>query len=99
MKPDAKKIVVLSLFATGVIVVLDKIVKEHTFPSPRIFIGLALIFVILGFTAEFAPQVAAPFAVLVFLAVLLSDGGTALDSVSRSVMQGAKAKAKGGRKP
>ena len=89
-KIDAKKIVVLSLIATAIVVVLDKVVKEHTFPSPRIFIGGAIMFVILGFSAEFAPQVAAPFAVLVFLAVLLSDGGTALDSIGNIAKGGKK---------
>ena len=55
MKPDAKKIVVLSLIATGTVVVLHAIIKQHEFPSPRIFIGGAIMFVILGFVAEFAP--------------------------------------------
>jgi len=90
MKPDAKKIVVISLIATGVVVVLDAVVKQHVFPSPRIFIAGAIMFVLLGFAAEFAPQVAAPFAVLVFLAVLLSDGGTALDSVATAITSGRK---------
>jgi membrane-associated HD superfamily phosphohydrolase len=90
VKPDAKKIVVLSLIATGTVVVLHAVVKQHEFPSPRIFIGGAIMFVILGFVAEFAPQVAAPFAVLVFLAVLLTDGGTALEATTAAITSGRK---------
>lgn len=86
MKPvESKKMVTWSLFATGIIVVINKVVREHAFPSPRIFIALAVVYVILGFAADFAPTVAGPLALLVFLAILLSEGGPALEGVARSV--------------
>jgi len=80
----AKRAVIWSLAGSGTIVVVEKAVHGE-WPSPKIFLAGAVLFVILGFAAEFAPQIAAPFAVLVFLAILLSKGGTALGGVSKAV--------------
>lgn len=80
----AKKMVTFSLAATGAVVVVNRAASGE-FPSPRIFIALGVIYVILGFAAEFAPQIAGPMALLVFLAVLFSDGGTALEGIARSI--------------
>lgn len=80
----SKRMVTWSLFATATIVVISKVSKGK-FPSPRIFVAVAVLYVILGFAADFAPTVAGPMALLVFLAVLLSEGGSALEAVSKTV--------------
>jgi hypothetical protein len=84
MAVPAKRIVLLSMTGTGVVVMVEKATKGR-FPGTRTLLGLAVLYVILGFISDFAPGVAGPLAVLVFLAVLLTNGGTALEGTSRAL--------------
>jgi len=74
------KIVGVSMFATAAIVVVGG-ASRGEFPGPRQFIALAIVYIVLGFGAEIAPALAGPMAVLVFVAVLMTNG-QALDAIS-----------------
>lgn len=90
----SNRTVTWSLFATGAVVLVASAARG-SWPDPRRFIALAVLFVILGFGAELAPQLASAFAVLVFVAVLLYEGTDALEGTIRAV--GGKPKRKQGR--
>src|SRR5215831_4441104 len=66
-------IVVFAMFGTaGVLIIAD--IRKGSFPSARAMIGLGFVFAALAGLTVFAPGVAAPFAVLVFVGVLLNKG-------------------------
>jgi hypothetical protein len=72
------------------IIVADKAFVAKTFPKPRIFVALTLAFVFVGFAAEFAPSLANAFALLIFIALLLSHGVDIFGGAQKSL--GGKAK-------
>jgi len=82
---QAKRAVVLSLFAAGTVVVLSKAVTEGFPTDPRLYIAGAFIYVLLGFGAEFAPQIAGPLAILVFVSVLLYEGAPLFDGITKAL--------------
>jgi hypothetical protein len=84
---QAKRAVVLSLFAAGTVVVLSRSIKQGFPTDPRLYIAGAFIYIILGFAADFAPQVAGPFAILVFFAVLLYQGAPLFDGIVSALNQ------------
>lgn len=63
----------MSLAGTGTIVIADRAFRNQ-FPKPRVLLGLAVAFVFLGVIVEVAPDVAAAFAVLIFVGTLLAIG-------------------------
>jgi hypothetical protein len=83
----SNKLVTWSLAATGIVILVSR-AQRGEWPDPRTFIALAVVYVILGFAAEVAPQLAGPMAVLVFVAVLLTQGSAAFDGISAVVGAG-----------
>lgn len=81
---DAKRVVVASLILSVAIIVLGKAGKGDV-PKPRLFVAGGLVYLVLGFLADFAPQIAAPFAVLVALGVFLDRGTGALTTLARKI--------------
>lgn len=81
---QGKGIVTWALIGTGAVVVFNK-ASSGEWPSPQIFLALASLFVILGFLSDVAPMIAGPLAVLVFLAVLLSNGGKTFESLAGGI--------------
>lgn len=83
----SNKLVTWSLAATAIVILVSR-AQRGEWPDPRTFIALGVLYVILGFAAELAPQLAGPMAILVFVAVLLSQGAAAFDGVSAVVGAG-----------
>lgn len=79
MRP--RTIVTASLIGTGIVVVVANAAKGQA-PKPRSILGLGFVYVALAAVADFAPQLAGPFAALVFTGTLLTEGGPALDAVA-----------------
>ena len=75
LAPDTnyKKLVVVALLGTALIIASERSFKGN-FPKPRIFVALVFIWLVLGFLAEFMPKLAAYFAGLIFVGVLLDSG-------------------------
>lgn len=75
LTPDTKykKLVVVALLGTALIIASERSFKG-SFPKPRVFVALVFIWLVLGFLAEFAPKLAAYFAGLIFVGVLLDSG-------------------------
>jgi hypothetical protein len=80
-----RKTVTLALLATFLIIVTDKALVHKQFPKPRILIALTVAFIFLGFMAEYAPDVAAAFAILIFVSVLLSQGVDVFNGLSKAI--------------
>jgi len=81
---DAKKIVVASLILSIAVIVLGKAGKGQV-PKPRLFVAGGLVYLMLGFLADFAPAVAAPFAILVALGIFLDRGQGALTTLAKKL--------------
>lgn len=62
------------LMGTAIVVTLDEIVTKTQAPAPRIYIGIAFVFVMLSLFDDAAPQVVSPLAWLVFLSILVMRG-------------------------
>jgi cell wall-associated NlpC family hydrolase len=73
--------VTVSLLGTGLVVIAANAAKGQA-PKPRSILGLGVVYLGLAAVGDFAPQLAGPFAVLVFTGTLLTEGGGALDAVS-----------------
>jgi hypothetical protein len=83
----SNKLVTWSLAATGIVILVSR-AQRGEWPDPRTFIALAVVYVILGFASEIAPQLAGPMAILVFVAVLMTQGASAFEGVTRVVGAG-----------
>lgn len=83
MKQD-RKTVTLALLGTFLIIAAHKGTKGK-FPEPRVMVALAFVFLVLGFLVEFAPKLAAAFAALVFVSVLLSQGSDVLKKAQKEL--------------
>lgn len=74
----AEQQVLFSMVGTGVVVFSYRWAEgKYGTPdadSTRTIIGLAVVYLMLGFAADFAPQIAGPFALLVFLTALFRYG-------------------------
>jgi hypothetical protein len=79
-----RKTVTLALLATFLIIVADKALHKQ-FPKPRILIALTVAYIFIGFLAEYSPELAAAFAVLIFVGVLLSQGVDVFNGLSRAI--------------
>lgn len=95
MKP--RKVIILT-YAAALITIALAGASKGAFPEPRQFLGVTIVFIILGFAAEFAPGLAIPFAILVLVALIFARGEEALLGVARkpklSVINGGKKKDK-----
>lgn len=81
---DAKRIVVASMILSIAIIVLGRAGKGQV-PKPRLFIAGGLVYLVLGFLADFAPTVAGPFAILVALGIFLDRGTGALTTLAKKI--------------
>lgn len=94
METDYRKIVVIALLGSALLVAADRSFRGN-FPRPRVFVALVIVWLFLAFTAEFAPKLAAYFAGLVFVAILLDSGPNVFRNIERRIGQG-NTKPKGG---
>lgn len=81
---EAKRFVVISIVGSGIIVVIDK-ARTGEWPEPQLFLGLAVVYIVLGFTSDLAPQPTGYFAILFLLAMFLTRGSfvvSALDTIT-----------------
>jgi hypothetical protein len=70
---------------TALIIGADKAISEKSFPKPRVFLGLAVSYILLGFLVELAPELAVMFAALIFIAVALQKGPRVFAGVSKAL--------------
>lgn len=70
MTPEAARQLVI---AALVVTMLVAVVQTGGLPRARLFIAGAFLFLILGFMADFVPQLAGPFAILLIVGVLLNS--------------------------
>lgn len=89
-----RKAVVMALLGTALIVSVDRSFRGN-FPKPRLFVALLVTWLFLGFLAEFAPKLAAYFAGLVFIGVLLNNGPYVFRQIEKKINE----KPTGGAKP
>ena len=80
----AQRLVVASLFASGVIDATAEIAQGHA-PSLRVGLGLTVAGVLLTAMAPGAPSLAAGFALLVLLSSLFTSGLTALADIRKAL--------------
>jgi cell wall-associated NlpC family hydrolase len=76
--------VTASLLGTGLVVVAANAAKGQA-PKPRSILGLGFVYVALAAMADFAPKLAGPFAALVFVGTLLTEGAPALGAVEHAL--------------
>lgn len=88
-----KKLVVVALLGTALIIASERSFKG-SFPKPRVFVALVFIWLVLGFLAEFAPKLAAYFAGLVFVGVVLQSGPYVLQQFQKRINDTPKGKGK-----
>lgn len=67
----AHKIVVAAMASTAVIVIAAEAGRTHSLPEVRTLAGLGLGFLMLSVTADLAPQIAGPLAILVLTTSLV----------------------------
>ena len=88
----ARKIVLASMVGTGAIILTARAVQgkygsavhvPDKTENARVILGLVVVYVILGFASDFAPQFAGPLALLVFATVLFKDGPVVFDAISK----------------
>ena len=72
------------MLGTGVVVIIANASKGQA-PKPRAVLGLGFVYMALAALGDFAPKLAAPFAALVFVGTLLTEGAPALDAVANAV--------------
>lgn len=82
-----KKFVVVGLLGTALIVAADRSFRG-SFPRPRVFVALVFVWLVLGFLAEFAPKLAAYFAGLIFVGVLLDNGPYVFQQITKRINAG-----------
>jgi len=82
--PGPRQIVTASMIGTGIIVVVANAAKGNA-PKPRSILGLGFVYMALAAVADFAPQLAGPFAALVFTGTLLTEGAPALEAIGGAV--------------
>lgn len=70
----AHQAVLVSLAASGAIVTVSALAQGNA-PRPRTIIGGGFAFVVLGFLADAAPELAGMLALLILASVVLADGG------------------------
>jgi hypothetical protein len=74
VRTHPNKVIIYSMIASGVVIVLDDLVANHTVPAPHEFIAPIAIGIVLGFLADVAPEATKLFAVLIFLGILFIRG-------------------------
>ena len=87
MTSDYRKIVVIALLGSALIVSADRSFRG-SFPKPRVFVALLFVWIMLAFLAEFAPKLAAYFAGLVFTGILLTNGPYVFQQLQKRINQG-----------
>jgi hypothetical protein len=95
LAPDTqyKKLVVVALLGTALIIASERSFKG-SFPKPRVFVALVFVWLVLGFLAEFAPKLAAYFAGLIFVGVVLQSGPYVLQQFQKRINATPKRKGK-----
>lgn len=76
--------VVISMVGSAGVIVVSRASQGKT-PEPRMLIAVGFIYLVVAGTAEFAPEIGLPLAVMVFVAITLSVGGDALAGINRAV--------------
>lgn len=90
-----RKVVVIALLGSALLVAADRSFRG-SFPKPRVFVALLVVWIFLAFTAEFAPKLAAYFAGLVFVGILVHNGPYVFAQLQRRINAGrTNVKAKG----
>jgi hypothetical protein len=79
---QAKRFVVISIVGTGVIVVVDK-ARSGEWPTPQLFLGLAFVYIVLGFSSDLAPTPTGLFAILFLFAMFLTKGSFVIAAVEK----------------
>lgn len=79
----AKELVIVGLTATGVIAAIGQVGKTNGLPSSRIGYGVFIAMALLSLMAEFAPEVAATFAMLILATSLFVYGGPAFELLAK----------------
>lgn len=87
MESDYRKIVVIALLGSALIVSIDRSFRGN-FPKPRVFVALLFVWIMLAFLAEFAPKLAAYFAGLVFTGILLTNGPYVFQQLQKRINAG-----------
>ena len=81
MNPEAaKNIVLISMVGTGLLVIADDIHQGKGIRGTHL-LGLGLVYVGLSAAQDFAPKVAVPFAILVFVGVALTKGANLVNAI------------------
>lgn len=83
MSADPNTVVVTSVAGTGVVVLASKAARGER-PSLRFGVGLGFSALVLAIAAQFAPRLAAAFAVLLFTSSVFVYGGPALAAITRT---------------
>lgn len=84
---DYRKVVVIALLGSALIVAADRSFRG-SFPKPRVFVALLIVWIFLAFLAEFAPKLAAYFAGLVFVGILVNNGPFVFAQLQRRINAG-----------
>lgn len=82
-----RKVVVIALLGSALIVAADRSFRGG-FPKPRVFVALLVVWIFLAFMAEFAPKLAAYFAGLVFVGILVNNGPYVFAQLQRRINAG-----------
>lgn len=80
-----RKTLVLFSLGTALVLGANTVVVKKQVPKPRKVMAFAVIYILLGFLVEFAPDLAVMFAALVFVSVALSQGSAALGGVRKAI--------------
>jgi len=86
-----RKVVVIALLGSALLLATDRSFRG-SFPKPRTFVALLFIWIMLAFTAEFAPKLAAYFAGLIFTGILLTNGPYVFKQINARISAAPNAK-------
>lgn len=80
---NARRLVITCIALTGVIAVVRDISRGDAPDVPALVIGSFLTAMVLGFAADFVPEFAAMFAVLILLGMVFANGITPWEAVTK----------------
>lgn len=80
-----RRIVVATIVGTSAIVLLSDLQSGKGIPEPQTWIALGALYMLLGLTYDFAPELATPMALIIFFAVVGTKGAPLLKSLDRSI--------------
>lgn len=79
----AKELVIVGLVGAGVVSAIGQVGKTNGLPSSRIGYGVFIAMALLSLLAEFAPSVAATFAMLILATAVFVYGGPAFELLAK----------------